>query len=285
MNSEAQLITEALVRRFPTNLKSFGTFSGTVPIGIEVECSWRSYFPDLLEEGFPNIPHDRLQRISEECSRREETLVPMLQAVSNCGLKRGADRYWEFAFPPVFDVGITCQQVQLLKEHKLIPEGSHSLHVTLGGLPLSPDSIYLATILESFTSSKERILSGFHHQYPDLSSRWGRKGMAGCFQKEGAPDLEGGYEIATEMRLLALPDVNDLEFLLSFAQRSAELILTKHSSWKATRSFVKDCLRKYDLPDKNWKKPHEEPAIWKRYAEVFEEFSSDIRRHVKGEVS
>lgn len=251
-----------------------------VSIGIEIECSWKSYFPDLWVEGFPNIDRTLLQSITDECATREKTLLPLLQKTSDCGIKRGADKYWEFAFPPVHDPSITCSQVQFLKDAKMIPPGKHSLHITIGGLKLNKNAVYLATLLESFSCSPERIMQGFHPSYPDTSSAsWGRKGQAGCFEKIGSNDLQGDCEFATEIRTLVLPETTEhLLSILEFAQDRAEEIITKNPNWNKYFNLVKTLLTKYDLPDTNWQKPHEDPTSWRKYAECYQAFSSDIRR-------
>ena len=108
---------------------------GTVPLGIEVEVSWKSYFPDLWVEGFPSqVSPEKLQEITATCSERERLLLPLLNKTVECGVQRGTDKYWEFAFPPTTDVVVTCDQVKILQHAQLIPKGNHSLHVTIGGV-------------------------------------------------------------------------------------------------------------------------------------------------------
>lgn len=246
---------------------SYTPFKSDIPIGIEIEVSWRSYFPDLWVDGFPNINSDLLQSISAECSIREKTLHPKLMQTVECGVKSGADKYWEFAFDPVFDTSITCNQVHILQQHNLIPPGPHSLHITVGGLPVSRSFCYLSMLLELYYSSEPRIMAGFHPTKDNLSHGWARKGFAGVFEKTGDNDIQHGYGIGAELRTLVLPaSVVDLHKMLTTVQYVAECIQTNNSEWLVIQEQLVKCLRAFGLPDINWRKPHTNPAEWSMFA-------------------
>jgi len=260
--------TSNLLNAFPSNLQKRDPWPRKVPVGIEVEVPWRGYFPDLWVDGFPNVDEETLARITEECTKREETLIPKLRKTQECGVKRGADKYWEFAFDPVTDVRITCDHVEILRQHNLIPEGPHSLHITFGGLRATRDMHYVAMILECFACSPERILSGFHPTSEAQSVGWARKGFAGLFEKTGSHDLLHGYQYGCEIRLLTLPQTDDeLFYLLDIGQCFAVLALNKDPMWTRIRDTLKMILLKNGLPDENWKKPHINPELWKDVAE------------------
>ena len=92
----------------------------TLPtIGIEVEVPFSSYFPGLWRSyGLDRRPlrdmeaHE-LHAFSTECAAAEVTLRRRLALTVECGVPRGADRYWEFSFAPVRSVGLLVEQVRL----------------------------------------------------------------------------------------------------------------------------------------------------------------------------
>lgn len=120
--------TVNLLREFPSKLPQRQPILRNVPVGIEVEVPWKAYFPDLWVEGFPKIDPDKLAEITAECAIREKSLVPRLMRSQDCGVKRGADRYWEFAFDPVTDVGIACDHVEIWRLYaQQLPSIQHSV--------------------------------------------------------------------------------------------------------------------------------------------------------------
>lgn len=257
-------------------------FSGQerpIPIGIEIECSWRSYFPDLWMEGFPNnISDEDMQRISEDCLRREQKLLPQLMKAQRAGVPSGADRYWEFAFEPVTDISLLCNQVEILRANGLIPEGHHALHITIGGVEPSPAMYAITMVLEAYACSVERLRSGYGTTGPyQLSKGWAKKGRAGLFMKEGSNDLLHGYEVGTEIRTLHLPKTtNELYFVLDTCQKLVEVShsLDTRSSydercWRMLKKDLVWVLEEAELPNTNWGKPRDNPPLWERIAERF----------------
>ena len=253
-----------------------------VPIGIEIEVPWKAYFPDLWVEGFPNIHPDLLAEISEACSVREKVLLSRLQETVELGINKGADKYWEFAFDPVTEVGITHSHVMMLQLEGLIPPGPHSLHITLGGLKLDRNCHYIAMILESMSCSPSRIMTGFHPTSSAQSTGWARKGYAGMFLKEGNHDLQHGYEVGTEIRILQLPETELKLFeLLDVAQQLACMVALEQRGqkcvlWQQIVIKCRDVLAQHNLPDQNWKKPHIEPNVWRGFATQYEFISSCV---------
>lgn len=253
-----------------------------VPIGIEIEVPWRAYFPDLWVDGFPNVDKGTLARITAECAEREKVLLPKLMKTVECGVKSGADKYWEFAFDPVLDTSILCNQVAILKCNDLIPKGNHSLHITFGGIRLTRSAHYIAMVLEALACDQARILQGFS-KVDQMSTGWARKGYAGMFEKSGEHDLMHGYSVGTEVRLLFLPDyVYGLRALLECAHKLACMVYDEQLHGRPCRSLkyiIAQCrqiLAEHDLPDTNWKKPHMNRDIWVK-------FSNDlpsIQRHI-----
>src|SRR5690606_41021089 len=68
----SQTTLENLRQTFP-NKPDITFISGPhsdVLIGLEVECSWRSYFPDLWTDGFPDVDELTLDNITRSEERR-----------------------------------------------------------------------------------------------------------------------------------------------------------------------------------------------------------------------
>lgn len=243
-----------------------------VPLGIEIEVPWRAYFPDLFVAGFPNVSADEMARITVECSRREAVLVPKLEHTVACGLQKGKDRYWEFAFDPVTNAEILVQQINVLQKAGLCPSGAHSLQITFGGLRITRDVYYLALILESLCCSPERILQGFHPTNLYGVHGWSKKGIAGVHQKMGACNLLHGYGIAVEIRTLQMPEtLEGLRHLFRVAHHYGEQIRQKQEyesvpAWDRLVTDLSGILKSHGLPDENWRAPHQRPEVWKRFA-------------------
>jgi hypothetical protein len=256
-----------------------------VPLGIEIEVPWRAFFPDLWVEGFPNVDEQTLAQISEQCSVREAILIPMLCKTVECGVNKGADKYWEFAFDPSTDISITCNQVEILRVNNLIPPGNHSLHITFGGLRANADVVYMAMALEAYACDQNRILAGFHPSKV-MSTGWARKGYAGVFEKEGVHDVQHGYQYAAEIRLLYLPSTGDQLFtLLDLAQRLAECVRLTQAGhhvdqWQLFKQRAKQILVEHGLPPKNWKKPHMEPDVWQRFGQHLPSISRLVQQAI-----
>lgn len=257
-----------------------------IPIGIEIEVPWRAYFPDLWVEGFPNVDSETLARITAECSEREKVLLPKLMKTTECGIKAGADKYWEFAFDPVMDVSILCNQVAILMDKQLIPSGPHSLHVTFGGIALTGRAHYIAMVMESMACSSQRILSGFYQSNSFMSTGWARKGYAATFEKTGTHDLMHGYTVGVEIRLLTLPNNEHTLFnLLNVGQQLAVMVLQEQqgntsTTWNDIVGQCRQILAEHNLPDTNWGKPHMNPTIWRSFAEQYDSIKNRIIKQI-----
>ena len=151
-------------------------------IGMEVEVPWRAYFPRLWEEfglsrGFAALSPAEAVALTEACALEEKELLPRLRLSQACGVPRGNDRYWEFAFDPCQDWRLPCAQAELLSAAGLLPrDGEGSLQVTLGGIRAGAGAQALARLLEALSSSPGRIEAGLReasrgciiHQYVQL---------------------------------------------------------------------------------------------------------------------
>lgn len=256
--------------------------SRIVPVGIEIEVPWKAYFPDLWSEDFHTLSEERMAEITEECTRREAVLLPKLRKTIECGIKRGCDRYWEFALDPVTDISLIVNQVAVLRQAGLIPGDSNSLHITFGGLRVSRYSYYVALVMEALSVTPERVRSA---NYTTTSSKgWARKGKAGVFEKEGSYDMMHDYNYGTEIRMAQLPERNSrLALMLDISQRMAVemyhiqcgVLTTKHQ-FDSFISELATVLFRAGLPDRNWGNPHTEPDIWDLYAHKLPEMRQPI---------
>lgn len=294
MNNISQQVLTNLEKEFNLQSQINHVWQGIAPIGIEIEVKWRDYFPELWDKYLKNTTYKDLsdndkKSLTEECSKLEEVLVPKLNATVDCGLEKGADKYWEFAFGPATQMDLMVGQVNVLQQANLIPSGSHSLHLTIGGLNGNKDSYYMLLLLESLYSTGERIKSAFHKENAALSGTWARKGMGGLFVKD-KNDLKHGYETAIELRTLELSDkhnIEDIVYLSSFLsdiiyiKKGQDSVLKESYSNKITmwNNFVSkssEILENYGLADKNWKKPNLSPEYWLQYISVFNTLSEEI---------
>lgn len=284
MNVEQRATVARLLEAFPVQPPLYEPNRIlSLPIGIEIEVPWRAYFPDLWVEGFPNIPDIQLEAITQICKEREKVLLPKLMKTVECGVPSGADKYWEFAFQPVTDISITVNQVAILQANDLIPPGNHSLHITFGGLRVTKDMYYVAMALESMACDGPRIMAGFHPWMTSMSHGWARKGFAGLFEKEGSHDLQHGYDFGAEIRLLYLPsDSEGLFQLLDYAQVMGDYVASAQAGnrlpeWDRFIERATQIIVDNGLPNRNWRKPHLEPEVWTKFAELLPGMSGDIR--------
>lgn len=285
MNVNALGILSNLVSHFRSSIDLMSVqsvWSAECPIGIEVEVKWRDYFPQLWDEyladtSYQELSSDKKHELTSRCAALEEFLLPRLKATAACGIEKGADKYWEFAFPPVTDVYILADQVNILKTEGLIPAGSHSLHVTVGGLHASRYSYYMLLLLEMLSCDANRIASAYHATNSKLSATWARKGLGGIYQKD-AGDLQYGFSQAIELRTLALSNEMDVAKLLQTVSIISDTIhCIKHGresdvtrAWKCFVDQAQQVLDEYGLDDTNWKKPNITQEYWDVYIDNFE---------------
>lgn len=189
INKNNEQILNNLHTRFnisPININHQDCFEKKIisicPIGIEIEVKWRDYFPELFDKylkntNFKDLSDVEKENLTQECYILEDKLLPVLNKVTECGIEKGADKYWEFAFPPTSNINHTVEQIRILNKINAIPEGKHSLHLTIGGINNNRDTYYLLLLLEVLFCDKERLQSAFHKDNKQLSSTWARKGM------------------------------------------------------------------------------------------------------------
>lgn len=260
---------------------------GAVSIGIEVEVPWSSYFPALwlkyrLNERKISAFHaDELLALSADCSAIEASLLPRLQRTVECGVPRGNDRYWEFAFSPVHDTRLLVEQVRLITAAGLMPrDRKHSLQVTVGDIPPCVSMYYLAMLLEVEFVDPQRVLAGIEETRKTIHTGWARKGRSGLYGK-GPADLVNGCQVASEIRMLQLPvDDHELARLMSIVHWGVNAIHDLRAGletdganqWSEFEAGAADALRRLGLPTSNWDRGIEGGGIrydiWARFSEL-----------------
>jgi len=268
---------------------------GAVPIGIEIEVKFSSYFPQLWQEfglhhrGFGAMNKSEMEEFSAKCTEAEKVLLPKLQATVEAGVPRGNDRYYEFALDPVHDAGLLVEQVEVLTAGGVLPrDRRHSLQVTIGDIRATPDVYYLAMLLELHTLDPERIASGIEQTDKVIHTGWARKGRSGVFEK-GAADLKHGSDVACELRPLQLPlDREGLIQLMRDASWGSNAIAIKQGGlqpadpeglerWEAFVVRARQALCDAGLPDRNWGGGHAiDQSAWKAFGDCLQDLRSSL---------
>lgn len=248
----------------------------SVPIGLEIEVPWRSYFPDLWRDfglsnrRFGSLSTAEALELTRRCSLQEERLRPLLEATAACGVPRGNDRYWEFALAPTGDLALLAHQVSLLTACAALPrDRPHSLQITIGEVAPCPNLYYLLMALELRYVEPERILSGPAASTAAIHTGWLRKGRAGIHRKDAA-ELALGSQVACELRPLQLP-TDDLGFqdLLHTLAWGVECVTGQagresRQRWDSFVAHAKAALLRQGLPQGNW--ADAPPGVWERFA-------------------
>lgn len=286
MEQNSFKVLHNLISSFNINSEQLLSFThkwqGICPIGIEVEIKWKYFFPSLYDKYLKNTPYNLLPKETQnaltlECNELEKDLIPLLKLTEQCGIEKGQDRYYEFAFPPTKNIFLIYDQVSILQQYKLIPKGIYSIHFTLGELTNTKDTYYLLLILEALMCNKERIKEGFHKENKKISATWAKKGMGGIFLKE-SHELKHNYKNAIELRTLVLDtkNNNDLNInhlkLISFI---SDIIYCKQNNidnhkenikiWDELISKIDTVLINHNLSTNNWKKPNLNAEEWNIY--------------------
>lgn len=246
-------------------------------IGIEIEIKFKCLFPELHAKYFSDInryyslPLEEKNKISQEISLAEKDILPLYQKTVTCGVPAGKDRYWEFAFDPVYNTTLLLDQIDILEQVGLIPTGHHSLHINIGDVRLNKRAYIITSALQLLYVTKERLINGIRDcQYPVA---WARKGRAGIREKNGLHliNSESGYEIRT----LEYTNLETLRKIFAFIA----FFLGFDKEYRKLESQVDQLLRIYDLPNKNWENPVINPELWNKYLENFQKMADDFKKN------
>lgn len=262
-----------------------------VPVGLEIEVPWRSYFPQLWREygldhrRFGQLEATEALELSRRCAQLEVSLRPRLDQTTACGVPRGNDRYWEFALAPAGDLALLAYQVRLLTASGTLPrDRRHSLQITIGDLAPSANVYYLLMALELQHVDPRRIRAGVTAaEGGPIFTGWLRKGRAGVHRKEGE-ELALGSRVACELRTLQLPE-GDVEFrqllhtlawglegMSPFGARPAK------ESWQRYVAHARQALASHGLPAGNW--AGAAPSVWHDFASAMPHLRDALRPHM-----
>jgi hypothetical protein len=287
-----QRLADAFGLRQPHDTPSRG---GRVTMGLEVEVPWSSFFPELWERyGLADrkvysLPAAKLSELNAECAALEFELLPKLRKTVECGIPRGNDRYWEYAFRPVTEGALVVEQVSLLTAAGLLPRDKpHALHVTVGDIPRCTALYYLSMLLEAEFVEPARIRQAVALMGRKIHTGWGRKGTAGIFEKD-ACELQGGAAVASEIRLLQLPSTDhDFSRLMAAVQWAVNAIQDRrqgvHSpqalQWAGFEARAASVLASQGLANANWFLSGPgggiDHAAWERYGDRLDAIRADL---------
>lgn len=239
-------------------------------IGIEIEIKFKALFPELHKkhftsnQAFYNLNIEQRKDINQEITEAEKDILPLFEQTIDCGIPKGLDKYWEFAFNPVHNLTLLVYQIDVLRQVGLIPDGRHSLHITIANKP-GKDLYWVLALLELLHCDKERIKSGFSIK-PNESATWAKKGDGGILIKNfnDLIDSEHGVELRTLQFNGNLEDLSKMFYTLSQLLQKEN-----NNAFKIKEEFLK-----LGLPDRKWENPHKNPETWKAYINHFEYLSN-----------
>jgi hypothetical protein len=264
-----------------------------VPIGLEIEVPWRSYFPelwvqfDLQHRGFRGLSAEEARELTRLCTQQEERVRPLLQSTTDCGVPRGGDKYWEFAFAPAGDLALQAHLVSLLTACGALPrDRRHALHITIGDVAPCPNLYFLLMALELRHVEPERLRAGpAAAAAGPIFTGWMRKGRSGVLRKEGG-ELELGSIVASELRTLQLPttdaEFHDLLQTLAWGVgcltgRAPREVMQK---WNAFVADARASLRREGLPAGNWADAEDALAVWNRFADALPRLRDELDHYL-----
>lgn len=300
LDAHALRVCERLASTFGLSRSaSEGCQSGRVSIGAEIEVPWSSFFPGLWEKyglaelRVGDLTPSELDALQADCFEIEKTLLPRLHATVECGIPRGNDRYWEFAFRPVNETSLLVRQVELLTQAGVLPRDKrHSLQVTIGGIAPCRSLYYLAMVLELFHVDPSRVRAGLVKRQQIIHSGWMRKGRAGIHRKE-ADELEAGAQVASELRLLQLPtEAGEFAQLMKTVQWGANAIADlrdglesdRTREWTSVELACSQSLAHNGLPDRNWEGVGQDgrDCVWTAFSERMPAIRQSFVEHLSG---
>lgn len=185
-------------------------------IGIEIECPFSFYYPDLYERYFKSGKkfHEyssyQLKGLNQELQKRQPLILQKLTNFSRQNnITRGQDRYWQFVFPPQYDCSKHYQIIRKLTNENLLPlEKPLSVHFTISGI--DRDKAYAVLFfLELKYLTKERLLQGFGNQY--FMPAWGKKlCKTGILKKDSRKLIDADYAYQLRILKLKMSDMPDV---------------------------------------------------------------------------
>lgn len=281
-DEKAYIILDKLIKEFNILPNDYVETISPFTIGIEIEVKFKYYFPNIFENYFKNGKYinfstDEKKYIDSLIDEEEINIKPLLQKTLECGIEKGKDSYWEFAFPPVNDISILLKQLDVLQRKNLIPNGKHSLHITIGDIKKSKEIYWILSVLQILFCDVDRIKNSFKLNDEKLIAKtWARKGVAGIYQKDSWRLKNSDYGV--ELRTLEFFSINDLESCFHFLIDM--LCKMKKGENIYLVDFLKNEMQKINLPDENWKNPHENPDVWNLYINKFDMLKNKVQNYL-----
>lgn len=267
-DNAAKLTILKLCQKFHKSYEERPSILSPFSIGIEIEIKFKTLFPELHKkyftnnQAFYNLSIEERGLINLEVDEAEKAILPLFKDTIDCGIPKGLDKYWEFAFNPVHNLTLFLYQIDILKQAGLIPDGKHSLHITIANKP-SVDLYWTLLLLELIFCDKERIKSGFSVKANE-SATWAKKGNGGILVKNNYDLINS--DLGVELRTLQFD--GDLDKLAAMFK-----VLTNLLEKNANIAPLKNEFLNLGLPDRKWENPHRNPDVWNTYIENFEQLS------------
>ena len=270
-NEEALITLDRVAKHFGQELKRFEPIECNTSIGIEIEIMFKCFFPEISRKYFTDRTWSSYSEEEKELIDEEITLIEnrigvkhRLEKTLELGIKKGRDCYWEFALDPVTDLSIILTQLQLLTDLELLPNGEHSLHITVANLESNQETYWIFFLAEMLFSSKKRIETGFNKEN---SVTYFRKGTAGLLKKRwGLVDSKQ----AIEFRSLELVVKNNESSITYKKLEYFCRILNETEFRKSELERCKTLFSVLNMPNKNWGNYKDNPEIWDLFSNNYD---------------
>ena len=270
-NEEALITLDRVAKHFGQELKRFEPIECNTSIGIEIEITFKHFFPEISEKYFKDRTWNSYSVEERELIDEEITIIEnrigvkhRLEKTLELGIKKGYDCYWEFALDPVTDLSIILTQLQLLQDLDLLPDGEHSLHMTIANLGNNQETYWIFFLAEMLFSSKKRLETGF-----DKESRktYFRKGTAGLLLKRWRlVDCKEAIEFRSLELVIKKGD-------LSITHKKLEYICKILNESEFRDSELERCKTLFNvlnMPNKNWGNYKDNPEIWDSFSNNYD---------------
>lgn len=282
-------------------------------IGSEVEVTWSSMFPHQAEKWFADgktwddFNDSEIKEFDELCRELDGEVLPRFEAVTNAGVPKGQDSYWEFAHKPAKSYRVLAREMGMLmsKNVAVVPTDKDlPLHITLGNLASGSGAFYVLAASEingGTTGARIRTAIGQHNP---VERNWARKAVQGLYVR--APSELVGANEGVELRTLVAiqPDqvLNTLRTsqMLGAALNGARAIREGSDSvlarrldfsWGHLTRIAQKVFSLAGLADINkpWLAPFEHRETWECYADFIDgEKKDDLKQEfvniIKGTV-
>jgi hypothetical protein len=280
-NKKALNVLEKVSEHFNTDLTRYTPIESNYSVGIETEIKFKYYYPELYERYFKGgrwkeyIPEQK-NAINEivTYTETEKGILSKLEKTKELGIKKGNDCYWEFALDPVTDLSLILTQLQLLIDLNLLPNGQHSLHITIGNMNKTVDSYWLLFICEMLFSSQKRLSSGINKE---KRATYFRKGESGLLVKRWRlVECKTAIEFRSVGLFIENSKISITHEKLSYLNR-----LLNDSEFQTNEiNKCKNILNDIGLPNENWKNYKDNPEIWDKYYDSYETIKEKLELNI-----